>query len=177
MTSERRLAQAEKRRRALELRKAGASYEQIAESLGYRSKSGAHDAVTGALRDMLREPAEQVRTLELSRLDDILMSIWTRVRAGEVAAIDRALRLAERRARLLGLDAPVKVAPTDPSGEVEYGGFNDEQRAERIAALLDRARARRAGLLAGTDLGGERVDGVLPVDSREEPGGDSLRAE
>jgi len=158
MTSERRIALVEKRRQALELRKAGASYEQIAESLGYRSKSGAHDAVTGALRDMLREPAEQVRTLELSRLDDMLMSIWARVRSGDVSAIDRALRLSERRARLLGLDAPVKVAPTDPSGESEYGGISDEQRAERVVALLDRARARRARLPAGADLGAEGVD-------------------
>lgn len=36
-----------------------------------------------------------------------------------LSAIDRALRAADRRAKLLGLDAPVKTAFTDPSGERE----------------------------------------------------------
>ena len=158
MASEPRIDSVEKKRKALELRKAGASYEQIAEMLGYRSKSGAYKAVSLALRDLLREPADSVRKLELSRLDDMLMGIWPRVRSGDVLAIDRALKLAERRAKLLGLDAPVKVAPTDPSGEKEYAGLTDEQRAERIAQLLERARARRAGRPAGADVGDESLD-------------------
>jgi hypothetical protein len=35
----------------------------------------------------------------------------------KMAAIDRALRIQQRRAKLLGLDAPTKTAYTDPSGE------------------------------------------------------------
>lgn len=38
-----------------------------------------------------------------------------------------------------------KVALTDPTGEKEYASLTDEERAARIAALLDRARARGAG--------------------------------
>lgn len=38
-----------------------------------------------------------------------------------------------------------KLAPTDPTGTKEYGGLTDEERAERVAVLLERARARRAG--------------------------------
>lgn len=38
----------------------------------------------------------------------------------KLAAIDRAVRLMERRARLLGLDAPAKVAPTTPDGDKPY---------------------------------------------------------
>ena len=36
-----------------------------------------------------------------------------------LSAIDRMLRAADRRAKLLGLDAPVKTAMTDPNGEKE----------------------------------------------------------
>ena len=36
-----------------------------------------------------------------------------------LAAIDRALKAADRRAKLLGLDAPVKTAFTDPTGSHE----------------------------------------------------------
>lgn len=37
----------------------------------------------------------------------------------KLAAVNAAVKLMERRARLLGLDAPTKVAATDPTGEKE----------------------------------------------------------
>lgn len=42
-----------------------------------------------------------------------------------------------------------KVAPTDPSGQKEYGALTDEERAARALDLLERARARRDGRAAG----------------------------
>ncbi len=93
---------------ALKLRKAGITYEDIAAQLGYKSAVGAYHAVTAALRVTLQEPADEVRKLELERLDAMLLAIWQRVTKGDYGAIDRALRVIERRAKLLGLDAPVK---------------------------------------------------------------------
>jgi len=90
---------------ALELRKAGASYAQIAEQLGYRSASGAHKAVTAALKATLKEPADAVRELEVLRLDSALLAIWRRVQAGDEKAIDRLLAIMKRRSDLLGLAA------------------------------------------------------------------------
>ena len=37
--------------------------------------------------------------------------------AGDPQAVAAALRVEERRARMLGYDAPAKVAPTTPDGE------------------------------------------------------------
>ncbi len=49
--------------------------------------------------------------------------------------------------QIMGVNAPAKVAQTDPSGENEYGSerpaLSDRERAERIAQLLDSARTRR----------------------------------
>lgn len=98
----------DKQQKALELRKAGVSYAAIAKQLGYRGPSGAHAAVAAALKKTLQEPADEVRTLELERLDAMLLAIWRQVKEGNHGAIDRALRILERRAKLLGLDAPVK---------------------------------------------------------------------
>jgi len=42
-------------------------------------------------------------------------------------------------AKLLGLYPPTKIAPTDPTGEKEYAGLSDDERARRIAALLKQA--------------------------------------
>ena len=94
----------ERHLQALELRKAGVTYEVIAGQLGYANASGARKAVVSALKATLREPAAELRELELARLDAMLLPLWRPVQAGDEKAIDRALRIMERRARLLGLD-------------------------------------------------------------------------
>lgn len=117
--------------KALELRKAGVSYQRIAETLGYKDASGAWRAVKSALKKTLQEPAAELRTLEVERLDAMLSAIWASVKQGQYGAQDRALKIMERRAKLLGLDAPVKIAPVDPDGNkyellVKYENPNDK---------------------------------------------------
>lgn len=100
---------------ALDLRMGGATYRQIAERLGYKGPSGALQAVRLALHEHAAEPATQVRDLEAARLDRLMMSLWptatsmTAPHAERMAAIDRVIKLMDRRAALLGLDAPRKV--------------------------------------------------------------------
>lgn len=77
-----------------------------------------------------------LRVLEERRLDAILMVLWPLVRGGDQGAVDRVLRVMQRRAALRGLDAPTKLAPTDPTGQNEYGLFTDDERRRRIEALL-----------------------------------------
>jgi hypothetical protein len=59
---------------------------------------------------------------------------------------------------LEGTRAPDKIAPTDPSGEKEYGSdsLTREQRIAEICALLDRAR-ERADKAASQGSGGDNV--------------------
>ena len=141
-TSKRRLEATERQRQALELRKSGASFESIARTLGYKGRSSAYRAVMAALRKTLQEPADELRKLELNRIDVALLGIWKLVRVGHLQAIDRFVKLAERRAKLVGLDAPTKWAPTDPTGEKEYIGLTDEERMVKILAILEMARKR-----------------------------------
>ena len=130
---------------ALELRKAGVTFEAIATKLGYCNRHAAYKAVTTALKDSIKEPAEGVREMELKRRDDMLLAMWPQVKSGNQGAIDRSLRIMERRAKLLGLDAPTKIAPTDPTGEHEYRDLSDNERLEQISRILDAARERAAG--------------------------------
>jgi hypothetical protein len=134
---------------ALELRKAGASYDQIAAQLGYAQKSGAHHAVKRALSSVLKrrdETAEEMRELELERLDTIQLGIWAQARQGNFQAIDRILRVMERRAAMLGLDAPRRQELTGADGgpiEVDQNvNYSIEERQQRIIAIVDAARAR-----------------------------------
>lgn len=106
MASERRLAAADRQRQALELRKAGHSFERIAAHLGYASKSAAYKAVMAGLRATLQEPADAVRALELERCDRLQAAVWPAATQGDLPAVAAVLRIMERRARYLGLEAP-----------------------------------------------------------------------
>jgi hypothetical protein len=116
--SPRRVEAAERRTRALELRKEGKTFTAIGKELGC-SEQRAHKLVTLELQRLNRRRAEQaaeVTRLEVERLDVLLGGVWAKAKAGDAAAIDRVLAIMGRRARLLGLDAPSKIAPTDPTG-------------------------------------------------------------
>jgi hypothetical protein len=96
----------------LALRKAGATYDQIAEKTGL-AREGARLAVSRALKSLAEattEAAEEVRQLELDRLDAMLLGLWQKAQRGDPQAIDRVLRIQERRAKYLGIDAPASSA-------------------------------------------------------------------
>jgi len=104
--------------RATELRLAGKSFRTIARELGC-TPSGAHGAVSRALDRTLssaNEHAAHLREVELARLDAMLTGLWDRAISGDVPAVNAALRIAERRSRLLGLDAPERRELSGPEG-------------------------------------------------------------
>jgi hypothetical protein len=108
--SERRIESAERKRKALELKKAGLSYDEIAVQCGYSSRARAFEAVTRSIRELTQDVAKDVLVLELERLDRLQFGIWEKARGGDLQAIDRVLRIMERRAALVGLDAAAAVA-------------------------------------------------------------------
>lgn len=95
--------------KAVELRKAGATYELIAQQLGYSSKATAFNAVNRIMTSTKRESSKEAFEIELRRLDDLFMSLWPAARGGELPAVDRCLRIMEQRRKMLGLDAPEKI--------------------------------------------------------------------
>jgi hypothetical protein len=124
---------AERDAEACRLRTQGRNYREIAAALGMADPAIAKRAVERALLAVVDEAARPVRILELARLDLMLGRAWTVLQAEHIAvsqgrviidprtgepmidygpvlaAIDRVLKIQERRAKYLGLDAPVKV--------------------------------------------------------------------
>lgn len=98
----------ERERDALELRKGGMTFERIAEQLGYADRSGAWRAVNAALSATLQEPSDELRRLECERLDALLLAMWPKALEGSTWHVDRCLAVMDRRAKLLGLDAPTR---------------------------------------------------------------------
>lgn len=104
--------------KALELRRAGRSYSEIAAALG-ASKGFAHKLVHQGLadaREAIAGSADALRAEEASRLDALLTATWPDARRGNLSAVDRVLKIMERRAKLLGLDAPERREIGGPHG-------------------------------------------------------------
>ncbi|WP_406338254.1 hypothetical protein OG987_13320 [Streptomyces sp. NBC_01620] len=143
------LTTAQREAEAARLRTKGWTYQRIADELGYGHRADAYNAAQAALKATVREAGEELRTLELERLDrleaaanEVLEREHITVSHGKVVslddgvplpddgpvlqAIDRLLKIQERRSRLLGLDAPVKrdISLTD-------------ERAAAIEALVE----------------------------------------
>jgi len=110
-SSPRRIEARERSARALELRKQGYTFEQIASALGYRGRQGAFESVMSALREEIREPAAELRSLDLERMDALWRAQYPAAVAGDVVALNACLRILERRAKLLGLDAKEMPEP------------------------------------------------------------------
>ncbi|MHB8867449.1 MAG: hypothetical protein ACYC6T_08080 [Thermoleophilia bacterium] len=147
--SARRVAARKREADALELRLGGATYEQIAPRLGYKNRSGAMRAVKRALDKLISpEDVESLRQLELERLDRLLLGIWSSAVRGNPAAIDRVLKILERRARILGIDAPERRELSGPGGgPIQHEHHTETELDREIGRLLgDMAHAEEAFL-------------------------------
>jgi hypothetical protein len=82
----------------------------------------------------LKQPTDELREIELDRLDRLQRGIWERAKDGDIRAIDAVLRIIDRRARLLGLDAPQKIQ----AEVVNYdGATNLDAQIERIIRVVE----------------------------------------
>ena len=123
---------------ALELRKHGATFRQVAAAL-HVSLGTAYEDVQAELAEAVRlknKKADQLSELELQRLDRLLLVLNKAIEAGDPKAVAQAIKIATRRARLLGLDAPTKIAPTDPTRTQEWEPLTDAETVRRLKALL-----------------------------------------
>jgi len=116
MTQQHSVDAVERDLKALELRKAGVSYEEIAKALGWKGKQGAWFAVKRCLKKVRQESATELVVLEVERLDKMQTALWAKAQHGDYGAVDRILSIMTRRAKLLGLDAPEKREITGSDG-------------------------------------------------------------
>jgi len=127
---------AERRQRAVNLRKQGATYRAIAKRLAIEfeaesySESQAFKDVDACLRELNKKQThdtEEYRRLELERLDEWQARLLPAIQDGDIAAIKVAVQLSDRRCKLLGLDAPLQVK-VEELVESELQGFIESLR-------------------------------------------------
>lgn len=145
---------------ALNLRKAGMSYERIADTLELSNRGAAWKCVDRALKATVQEAADDLRSIELERLDELFKAAYQKAIGGYMPAIDRCLMIMDRRSRYLGLDAPVKVQ-TSSITEEDILKAIEELNAQANAMETAAAEARAAiGAVMDDDdvVDGEVVD-------------------
>jgi len=131
--------QAERYREVIRLRTVGLKFHEIAERVGYASRSGAKEAYDAALRWWGREAVDDLRTIEGERTEELRRYTFARIIANPestaefVSLVNSAVKVSQRRAALYGLDAPRQV---EISGE--DGG---PVRTDVGEILLERIRA------------------------------------
>lgn len=144
------------RTKAIDMRRVGITWERIATECGYNSAATAAADIYRVLSERTREMGEAVtglRSIEADKLDAMERVIIRIMNKPHVLAqqgrivynqdgtpvedtaplfqcVDRLIRIAERRAKLLGLDAPVKAQV-----EVKNTGV-DNAIAEYLAGMV-----------------------------------------
>lgn len=148
--SAKRVRGADNRKRALELRKSGATYRQIGESIGI-SMQRAHQLVVDELECLAQlrlRNADELRLLELERLDMASIPTLAKLKKGCMRAANVWIKLSESRRKLLGVDAPVKIAPTNPVGDKAYQPMDlsryTESQLARLAEVLQETEGETA---------------------------------
>lgn len=111
--------ESEKRRRQLErlqqvaaLRLGGVRDQRvIARELGVTQQTISRDfaALDRLYRERAAADIAAAKGQDLERLDQLVLALWRQASQGSLGAVDRVLRVLERRAALLGLDAPQRV--------------------------------------------------------------------
>ena len=97
--------------KAFDLRLTGMSYRKIGVELKVSYATAFRDvaAVMEELKEETRVEARNYREIELKRLDQLQAGSWSFAVAGDQKAVLNVMRIMERRAKLLGIDAPIKV--------------------------------------------------------------------
>lgn len=132
-----RIAQREREARCVEMKLAGLPNEVIAQAVGYKHRSNVAKAIKKCLDERVNESVDEIRKLEVARCDRLIQALWRDALEGKYLAVDRVLRVMERKAQIQGLDAPVRR---------ELTVINKDTFSEFIEARKDELKQLRAAI-------------------------------
>jgi hypothetical protein len=143
-TSPKEIARKERVADIMSLRLQGWSLDAIGEAQTPRiSSQRVHQIIVQYLAETATLATEQVRKVEL-RLDEMLVKVYENAVKGDLLSIDRVLAIHDRRAKMTGINAPVKVQ-TEEVGPVsdakasllaKWNKMAERMRAAEIAAPM-----------------------------------------
>lgn len=132
---------AEQQETALDLRCQGKTIRAIA-AIMHLSKSTVENRIKDAINERLDEPVAEVIKMEIARYERYLDKLEPKIAEGDPQAINAAMKIGDRRARLLGLDAPTRI-----DARVAEVTQLDMEAEEMLREAQVRAAARKAALM------------------------------
>ena len=141
---------ADRRHRALEMRKSGASYRAIGAQLGVSEKTAHQDVqqALASLAELEQSSADELRTMELMRLDMAALALAPKLKTGDPAIVGAWVRISESRRKLLGLDMQPGGGPaTNLEVTVRW---HDDNRPQRIIDITPAADDHTAAIAPAT---------------------------
>lgn len=106
---------------AMRYRALGWGFEQIADKCGYPTPQAAYTAIRARMKSGVQEAAEDLIEAEKEHLNLLQKRAWRLIKSVDyrvqAQGINLALRISARRSKLLGLDAPVKLALLEAEAE------------------------------------------------------------
>lgn len=111
---------------AQQLRLAGATWDEIAEALGYQSGPTAHATVKRNTAQLAKQSREELMSLDLERLDMLQLVHWRAARQGDLKATEMVLKIMAMRSKYLGLDNATYEEESTGSGTIIIGGDSDD---------------------------------------------------
>lgn len=127
---------AERRAKALNLRLSGATYTQIAEAVGYKSATGARNAVITEMEKLPRENAKELRAMQLARLHQLMLIIQPQVMAGDLVAVRTMQGIMRDMNELMGIGAEFDADTTGNTFMVVIEGSENEY-VQRLRAMAN----------------------------------------
>lgn len=92
--------------KCVQMRRAEHDWDTIVAALGYASRGHAHKQFMSFMRAYPRDDVEEMRNLELDRIEKTCRALEPKIADGDVRAAEVWNKLSERRAKLMGLDKP-----------------------------------------------------------------------
>lgn len=138
------LSQADRRSKVLTYRMSGATTREIAGKLGVSHVTIVNDlkVLMTEVNEQIAEGREQLHALENTRLDKLQSAVWMTALTGHPDSVRTVLSVMERRAKLNGLDKPIKVdLAAELEGQIENALAKlsealDEETFKRVLEVL-----------------------------------------
>jgi hypothetical protein len=168
----------QRQREAVELRKAGLTYRQIAEMLGYASEGSAQTSVYEALTALHGDSAKMVLAIHMQQYSTFQALLWTRATRREALTdsqgnpitdrdgnplmmlandalpfMDRFLNIMQRQENLLAgaiAEHVTKLADEAVTGTLVIGGDDEASFVEQVKALVERQDRSRDVIEVGS---------------------------
>jgi len=138
---------------AQQLRMAGASWDEVATSLGYASADSAKMTVRNARRDRSKdtETLEDIVDLELQRLDMLQLICWRTANQGDMKAVQTILAIMQLRMRMLGTEKKPDGGEHKSQNNVIIIGGNEDTFREGLKRVREAAQMKAIGDGNGED--------------------------